>query len=164
MPTLGEIVESIQTGSVRIGTRDITVRALSAAEVGIITQKYTEPAPPMGDDPTKGSKAAAIERPDDPAYLKRRDAWGLDYRAARAAVAMGLSEDGSPEWPAAEKLRTPDGRAQAAKYLEFMVPRVQSSLTAEVLMLVHQKSVELGAGLAAGAEKNSSTPAPTGSA
>jgi len=96
MLSLNDLAESIATGTVRVGERIVTVRALSAVEHAAILAALPRPVAPLKKDPNKGSGAPRVPDEQDPEYLAKVEAWFATFRAAVVVLACGI-DVGLPE-------------------------------------------------------------------
>lgn len=76
------------TATVRLLGTDVLMRGLSAYEQAAIEKAHPRPAPPMGPDPSRGTKAPWIERMDDAGYKAAANVWWYENMAAQIAVAI----------------------------------------------------------------------------
>lgn len=72
------------------GGASVEVGALRAIDMDAILRVHRRPVPPMGPDPTAGSRAAPVPREDDPAYRAALDDWVRAIDRAEACVAIDL--------------------------------------------------------------------------
>lgn len=94
--SIKELFGELSRGRVILRGKSIEVRGLSAAETQEILAILRPPPVPFGPDPTAGSKAPHVERPDTPKYRVEYAAWATRYSAAKIIVSADMrSADGN---------------------------------------------------------------------
>jgi hypothetical protein len=104
MLTLADIVGEAETVKHTIRGKEVTLRALTAAETSRLRATWPEPVPPPGPDPSKGSKAPWVPDRFNPAYVRERDGWLGKVIVIELAFALGYQTQGGLV-PTGDKLR-----------------------------------------------------------
>lgn len=139
MTTLAKIASKIASREVRLDSeRTVTVRALRVSEHEAVQDCFPRPAPPFGLDPTKGSNAPPIQRPDDVVYNRALRRWYANVTLAEVAIAIGLELDPLGPFPASgDMVKDNEWLVAAAKQL-------RDQMTDADVRLLHEAMDQLG--------------------
>jgi hypothetical protein len=137
--TLATIASKIASRPVRLDAdRTVTIRALRVSEHEAVQDCFPRPAPPFGPDPTKGSNAPPIQRPDDVIYNRALRRWYANVMLAEVAIGIGLVlEDGRP-FPASGDAVTDNG------WLVDATKQLRDKMTDADVRLLHEAIDQLG--------------------
>lgn len=101
MKTLRQLVEALDTVTVRLAGQEFKARVMTALECDLIGRFNPSPRPPEKPDPNfAGSLAPTILDENDPDYLAAADGWFADYAMCIVAAAIGHEGIGTvAQWP-----------------------------------------------------------------
>lgn len=100
--TIRSIIDELGRATVRLGGRDVDIRALSSLETErIYNDLYPVPQPPKIKDPNGGS-ANRLPDPDNPEYLLERKRHDAFTATLMVAIAMELTDADGVGWNPSE--------------------------------------------------------------
>lgn len=159
MTLLSDLIAASETGTILVGKRSCTARALSGADSTRLRCAIARPTPPLGPDPSKGSLAPWVPNELDPEYNARVEAWWTLFRCATVAAAIDLDVSPLGTWSG----QRDDGQRKA--WAAAAADAIAERLTLEQIAAAYEAVMKLGTdlgGVLGNSERGTATgPSPT---
>lgn len=165
MLKLADLAASLGTRKIKLGKRDVEIRAVSYAAHARVTTLLSEPEPPFTRQPTSDGHAW-MRNMHDPSYVSRCNLVSQQRAAAIAGFALGVpGKDGRTAIPddAAPGTPTEPGVPDPAAWLKGYAETIMAALPEPVVAFILKEHRLLCAGMEEDAVGKSSSPTPTSS-
>lgn len=124
MPSIGDLIGTLQTKTIHLRGKAVTVRAVPAARVDLLKRAFPKPVPDLKFNPLKGQSAEPELAEWDADYLRREQAWYEKITVLQAAMAIdqeGPDHAGCDE-AMDEKAMKAWGEHAYAELMKFLTP------------------------------------------
>lgn len=146
MPSIGDLIGTLQTRTIHLRGKAITVRAVPAARVDLLKRAFPKPVPDLKPNPLKGVNADPELAEWDPAYIRGEQAWFEKITVLQAAMAIDQEgpDHGGCDEPQDEKAMKAWGEHAYAQLMKFLTPaeinRIAEAQKALVLGVMEEEA------------------------